>query len=221
MRVEFASGGKGSQGGPMLEGVWTAGPEGAGRGAAVICHPHPLFGGSMHNNVVYGLADGLGRAGFGVLCFNFRGVGRSRGSYDEGVGEVDDVLGALAFAAEQPGVSTDRLFLAGYSFGGLIALYAAGGGAGIAGLALVSPMPPPRGFSKDERLEDFRKGGPPFIAVYGDRDMFCPESAVKDLNRSSGGRGKLVLVQGADHFWAGLEDDSTGPVVEFFTQTLP
>jgi alpha/beta superfamily hydrolase len=216
MKVEFKSKVERPEEAVILEGMWIP-PELPDRGAAVICHPHPMFGGSMHNNVVYGLSDGLKESGFGVLCFNFRGVGGTRGSYDQGRGEVDDVVGALEYAAGKPGLSDDRVFLAGYSFGGLMALYAACRNTSLPGLALISPMPPMAGFSRDDRLKPFFDLDIPFIIIYGDRDDFCPESAVSELNRAARGRAKVVLVKGADHFYAGREDELTRPMVEFFS----
>ena len=88
--------------------------------AVVVCHPHPVHGGTMNNNVVYRVAKALGDAGASVLRFNFRGVGRSTGTYDNGVGEEDDARAALDFlAARAPGVP---LWMAGFSFGARVGL---------------------------------------------------------------------------------------------------
>lgn len=87
--------------------------------SAVVCHPHPLFGGTMLNKVVYHLARGLSRAGYATLRFNFRGVGRSAGEHDDGRGEADDVRAAMGYLLDRcPG---QRLLLAGYSFGAQVA----------------------------------------------------------------------------------------------------
>ncbi len=90
--------------------------EGNGAGGVVICHPHPLYGGSMRNNVVDAIQDGFAECGFTTLKFNFRGVGGSTGSYDEGNGEAGDVAAACRFLKENAGIR-DNLVLAGYSFG--------------------------------------------------------------------------------------------------------
>src|SRR3981189_2773689 len=88
--------------------------------AAVVCHPHPLFGGTMHNKVVYQTAKTIHRFGLPVLRFNFRGAGSSDGAHDEGRGEQDDVSAALDFlAAEYPGAP---LLLAGFSFGSWVGM---------------------------------------------------------------------------------------------------
>ena len=94
------------------------------RGGVVICHPHPLFGGSMYNNVVEAVEEGFVLSGFSTLRFNFRGVGDSEGAYDEGNGEVNDVIAACKFMRDLPGAG-GRLVLAGYSFGAWVASRAA------------------------------------------------------------------------------------------------
>ena len=98
--------------------------EGAGKGGVVICHPHPLYGGSMWNNVVDALETGFFEAGFSTLRFNFRGVGASSGRYDEGEGETRDVEAACRHLEEHTG-GGGRFVLAGYSFGAWVAARAA------------------------------------------------------------------------------------------------
>ncbi|MGE3919076.1 MAG: alpha/beta hydrolase, partial [Hyphomicrobiaceae bacterium] len=103
-----------------LEGLISVPPKAAI--AAVVCHPHPLRGGEMRNNVVTALVEWLGRAGIATLRFNFRGVGRSGGVHDDGTGEVDDVRGALdCLLARGP---FETVVVAGYSFGSIVGLMA-------------------------------------------------------------------------------------------------
>ena len=90
--------------------------------AAVVTHPHPLYGGDMYNYVVETIAEGFRAKGVGTLRFNFRGVGGSRGSYGNGIGEQEDVAGAFAFLAER---GKSRIDLAGYSFGAWVSTQAA------------------------------------------------------------------------------------------------
>ncbi|HOJ43284.1 MAG TPA: CocE/NonD family hydrolase, partial [Syntrophorhabdaceae bacterium] len=90
----------------------------------VICHPHPLYGGSMNNNVVNALENGFYERGFTTLKFNFRGVGRSEGVYDEGIGEMDDVICAVNFLKETL-KDNASILLAGYSFGAWVSIRAA------------------------------------------------------------------------------------------------
>ena len=113
-------------------------PEGDGPfPAVVVCHPHPQMGGDMHNNVVMGVCYSLFIAGIASLRFNFRGVGRSQGQYDEGRGEMDDVLAALAAAGSQESIATDRVGLAGYSFGAGVAMKTAQKGGVTKALSLI------------------------------------------------------------------------------------
>src|SRR5260370_23889912 len=120
-----------------LEGM-IAYPGGAGpHRAAVVCHPHPLYGGSMYNNVVDAVLEALHARGFATLRFSFRGVGQSEGEFDNGKGEADDAIAAIHFLTAQKGVRTDGAVLAGYSYGAMTAVRAAasgeGGGARAAG----------------------------------------------------------------------------------------
>ena len=132
----------GIEGEERLEGVLR---EGAGKGAAVICHPHPLYGGSMWNNVVDALEIGFSQAGFTTLKFNFRGVGGSTGRYDGGAGEMRDVASACLFLKEHTG-DRERLVLAGYSFGAWVCARAASGVIywGSAPPQRAKPVEPPR-----------------------------------------------------------------------------
>ncbi len=106
-------------------------------GGAVICHPHPQFGGSMHNNVVESIEEGFVLSGFSTLRFNFRGVGYSEGTYDEGNGEIRDVVAACTFMRNLID-HEGRLVLAGYSFGAWVASRAAGDIQGLEDLFLVA-----------------------------------------------------------------------------------
>src|SRR5918912_3777577 len=100
-------------------------PAAAVRRAAIVCHPHPLFGGTMHNKVVFRIARAFQEAGFAVLRFNFRGTGRSEGTHDEGRGEQDDLRAAMAFIEQR--YAGAEVWLAGFSFGAAVMLRAACG----------------------------------------------------------------------------------------------
>src|SRR5882724_5388692 len=91
--------------------------------AAIVCHPHPLYGGTMHNKVVYRIARAFADAGFAVLRFNFRGTGRSLGEHDDGHGEQEDLRTAIKFIEEK--YPKAELWLAGFSFGSMVMLRAA------------------------------------------------------------------------------------------------
>lgn len=180
-----------------FEKVTIEGPAGRLEGAfsdhgdaavAVLCHPHPLYGGTMDDAVLSALSTVLEDAGISVLRFNFRGVGASEGDHDHGVGEVDDVIAACRWAGERG----ERLLLGGYSFGAAAALRAAeAAGAG----ALVLAAPPPA------LLEGVSAPAVPAVAIYGDRDAFVDEAALLGV---LGDRATYHRVDGADHFFMGF-----------------
>jgi alpha/beta superfamily hydrolase len=170
--------------------------------AAVVCHPHPLFGGTMHNKVVYQAAKTLHRFGMPVLRFNFRGAGLSEGRHDKGLGEYDDVLAALDFlAAEFPGVP---LLLAGFSFGSWVGLRAGCANAHVTdliGLGLPVGDLGRRGFSY---LDTCAK---PKLLVSGEFDQYGPPESLKTLVAQFSATMKeqttVAIVRGADHFFTG------------------
>ncbi len=160
----------------------------------VITHPHSQMGGSMMNNVVETMVAALHGQGCSTLRFNFRGVGRSGGSFDNGIGEQDDVRGALAFLANR-GISD--ILLTGYSFGAWVNSRMAADGQGFSDCIMVSP---PLNFL-EFNLADLR--GKCGLIICGDRDQFCPLKSVEDAAADIGAR--LEIVNRADHFYFGYE----------------
>ena len=209
---------------------------GAGAGAGgfspgvVICHPHPQFGGSMDNNVVYSIEGHCTRAGLATLCFNFRGVGGSEGEYDEMRGEVTDVISALWYLAGRTDIDSSLLGLSGYSFGGLMAMKAASSllaknrgnvnGLTLKGIGLVSPMPGGGPWENDDSLSDLLKSPPCTLVVASTRDQFCPPKTARDLQMQIGPNSRIVMVEGADHFYWEREDEAGQPVADFMTSML-
>ncbi len=174
----------------------------------VVCHPHPLFGGSMHNNVVSGICDALNAAGIAALRFNFRGVGASEGSFDNGLGEQDDLRAALVALAARPEVDVGRLGLVGYSFGGMVALAVGSWEAKVKALAAVSPVLAPgvlRGVDK------------PVLLISGSHDHVVTPQALRREAAGMALPGKVIIVEGVDHFWWGLEADLGAQIAAFFT----
>ena len=122
-----------------LEGEWHF-PQGNGPfPAVVVCHPHPLFGGDMLNNVVVAICQALSRQSIAAFRFNFRGVGNSGGAFGRGIAEQEDVKAALAFVLSNPDIDAGRIGLVGYSFGASVALPVALQDERLGLLALVSP----------------------------------------------------------------------------------
>lgn len=166
--------------------------------AAVVCHPHPLFGGTMHNKVVYQAAKSLDALGIPVLRFNFRGAGQSAGEHDRGHGEQADVRAALDFlGAEFP---ETPLLLAGFSFGSLVGLRV---GCEDSRVSHLIGLGIPVNSSDFSFLNQCNK---PKLFVHGSNDKFGDSERVKTLVASWPGENRLVIVEGADHFFAGKLD---------------
>lgn len=170
--------------------------------AAVVCHPHPLFGGTMHNKVVYQTAKTIHRFGLPVARFNFRGVGLSEGTHDKGIGEEGDVQAVLDFlAAQYPGVP---LLLGGFSFGSWVGLRAGCGDPRVTellGLGLPVGDLDSRGFVY---LDTCNK---PKLLVSGEFDRFGPPNTLRAMverfPRNVKENTKVAIVPGGDHFFAG------------------
>jgi alpha/beta superfamily hydrolase len=167
--------------------------------AAVVCHPHPLYGGTLHNKVVFHAMKALNSFGFPVLRFNFRGTGLSQAEHDHGNGEVDDVRAALNWVDREFHLP---LIFAGFSFGAAVGLRAACPDPRVKaaiGLGLpVSPM--------DDRTYDFSflaSCVKPKLFVSGGRDQFGTPAQLEGLAAAIPGPKELKLIPGADHFFEG------------------
>jgi alpha/beta superfamily hydrolase len=186
-----------------LEALLNAGAENASH-AAVVCHPHPLFGGTLHNKVVFHTMKALNSFGFPVLRFNFRGTGLSQGGHDHGIGEVDDVRAALDWLDHELHLP---LIFAGFSFGAAVGLKAACADSRVkAAISVGTPVVPvaadtelPRTYTFDF-LHDCAQ---PKLFVSGARDQFGPRTKLEALVRSLPEPKKLVVIEGADHFFEG------------------
>jgi len=186
-----------------LEGLLNAGTDSATH-AAVVCHPHPLFGGTLHNKVVFHTMKALNRFGYPVLRFNFRGAGLSEGEHDYGNGEVDDVRAALDWMDAEFHLP---LIFAGFSFGAAIGLRAAYSDDRVRALAAIgAPVAPVAAESEEPRVYTFDFLGEcrkPKLFVSGARDQFGPREKLEALLARLAPPKKLVLIAGADHFFAG------------------
>jgi alpha/beta superfamily hydrolase len=178
-------------------------------GAAVVCHPHPQHGGTMHNKVAYTLARAFVRSGFETLRFNFRGTEASEGQYDDGIGELDDALAALNWMRERR--PSGPLWLAGFSFGAAIAIRAAVK-VEVNGLVSVAPAV--------SRLADDMAHQPecPWLVVQGDEDELVDiEETLAWLNALEPGP-ELLVVAGAEHFFHGRLNDVREAVMDFIAR---
>jgi alpha/beta superfamily hydrolase len=190
--------------GLLLEGLLTQGE--TGRGWIILCHPHPLYGGDMHNNVVGALQRSLTGVGFSTLRFNFRGVGGGEGSYADGLGEEEDVRGAVAFVKEK---ENGPIFLVGYSFGAAVGTKAVVADERVGALVCISPPIEMYDFSFLKYYER------PKLMVAGDRDFVCPVKTVEELFGSLPQPKAIHIIAGADHFWGGMEERVADYVLDF------
>ena len=191
-----------------LEAVWHFPDDNAPLPAVVVCHPHPLYGGNMSSNVVFGICQALAERSIAALRFNFRGVGKSGGEFGEGIAEQEDVKAALDFALSTEGIDKERIGLAGYSFGGGVALPVAIKDERVKMLALVSPA-----LSEGGWLELERYARPKFVIV-GENDLVIPQ---EQFSKLIGDRPEhCQVVAGADHFWGGYEELVAEKVSAFF-----
>jgi len=186
-----------------LEALLNAGAENATH-AAVVCHPHPLFGGTLHNKVVFHTMKALNSFGFPVLRFNFRGTGLSHGEHDGGKGEVEDARTALDWLDAEFHMP---LIFAGFSFGAAVGLRAASSDARVKALIGVGvPAVPVAGGAEEPRVYSFdflRDCAKPKLFVSGARDQFGPRAKLEELVASVPEPKKLVVIEGADHFFEG------------------
>ena len=161
----------------------------------VITHPHPLYGGDMYNLVVETIVHVYNIKGYSTLKFNFRGVGKSQGQYDNGVGEQKDVLAALSFLAD---IGVEKIALAGYSFGAWVNAHAViQEGIFVENMMMVSP---PVGFMDFNAINAMNLLK---FVITGSRDDIAPVDAVKKMLPIWNPDARFEIIDGADHFYGG------------------
>ena len=200
--------------GMTLEGI-IALPDGEGPFPGVVmCHPHPLNGGNMDNNVVVAVTFGLADAGIASLRFNFRGVGNSQGEHSKGEKEYEETLVAMDFLGALPDVNDERIGLGGYSFSTRVIcahkqLYKKP-----RAIALVAPSL--------EAITDspLQSDKTPRMIITGDRDRLANSDGVDEQLAGFNPPADYHLIPGADHFWVGQEGEMASCVVQFFRDHL-
>lgn len=170
--------------------------------AALVCHPHPLYGGTMHNKVVYNCMKSLSKFGFHVLRFNFRGAGLSEGTHDEGNGELEDIRAAIDFLDKE---FERPILFAGFSFGAVTGMKAVCSDPRVVGIiSLGTPVAAEGRHYRYEFLQQCRK---PKLFVSGANDQYSPRAVLEDVFARTAEPKKLVLVEGAEHFFVGKLDE--------------
>lgn len=168
--------------------------ESRARNGVVVTHPHPLYGGEMHNNVVESMVRAYGEKGYTTLRFNFRGVGRSEGEYDNGTGEQEDVRAAVAFL---DGLGKTSIDLAGYSFGAWVNAQCIESLTDVKRMIMVSPPVNFLDFS-------FLKYSPKIrLVIAGSEDDIAPPAMIKDMIPVWNSEAGFNIIKGADHFYWG------------------
>lgn len=183
-----------------LEALLNSGRPGAGF-AALVAHPHPMGGGTMHNRVVYHAMKVLASFGFPVLRFNFRGTGLSAGEHDHGRGERDDVRAAIDWLDREFHLP---ILFAGFSFGANVGLRACCGDERVKGLVALGI--PVHAEGRDYHYDFLSRCAAPKLFVSGDRDKYGPVAQVETVVRSAPPPAELVWIADADHFFVGKLD---------------
>jgi alpha/beta superfamily hydrolase len=185
---------------------------------AIVLHPHPLHGGNMNNRVVFIMFNNFVERGFSVLRFNFRGVGRSQGTFDNGVGELSDAAYAFDWM-QQFNSNTPFCWIGGYSFGALISMQLMMRRPEIEGFVSISP---PAGTEDFSFLAPCPSSG---LIIHGDKDTHVPLDAVKKLAQKLDGQKNisvnLSIVKGADHFYKDNMDNLSKEVASYLDNSLP
>ena len=185
---------------------------------AIVLHPHPLHGGNMNNRVVFIMFNNFVERGFSVLRFNFRGVGRSQGAFDNGVGELSDAAYAFDWM-QQFNSNSPFCWIGGYSFGALISMQLMMRRPEIEGFVSISP---PAGTEDFSFLAPCPSSG---LIIHGDKDTHVPLDAVKKLAQKLEGQKNisvnLQIVKGADHFYKDNMDNLSKEVASYLDNSLP
>jgi len=190
-----------------LEGLYAPPKDAAGAKGAVVCHPHPQYGGSMYNNVVDAALAALWGRGFATLRFNFRGVGESEGSYGGGEGEAVDAAAAVAWMRGQSGLQGAPIILSGYSFGAAAAWSAAARAGALQALVLIAA---PMRMMNTGSLPPIGN----ILLIAGSHDSFCPAAELEGLCARLGKGASFRVIDGADHFFGGYEEEVTAALTE-------
>ncbi len=189
-----------------LEGLFEEAQSNKG---VVITHPHPVYGGDMYNNIVEAITWAYHQKGYTTLRFNFRGVGASHGSYEEGVGEQEDVAAAIRFLK---GRRCKEIHLAGYSFGAWV--LAEGLSLYQDGTHIVMVSPPAAFLEFSPNRPEPRIG----LVITGSHDEIAPPSLVRSLVEQWNPEAELKIVDGADHFYWGKEHQVSEAIEEYLTK---
>jgi len=192
----------------QLEGILHY-PGGNNLPAAIICHPHSLYGGSMNVSLVVSIARTLAERGIIAFRFNFRGVGRSEGVFGEGAAELDDVAGAVDTLLREGAVDEGRIYLVGYSFGAWVGLHHAEHDPRICGVVAIGL---PMGQSEEGFLSGYTR---PKLFITGENDSICPPDILRRFVERLPAPKEVRTLRGTDHFLIGQEKKVAEAIADF------
>jgi alpha/beta superfamily hydrolase len=195
----------------QLEGILHY-PGGDNLPAAVICHPHSLYGGSMAVSLVVSIAQTLAERGIIALRFNFRGVGQSEGGFGEGVAELNDVAGAVELLLRAEAVDQGKLYLIGYSFGAWVGLHHAEHDPRICAVVAIGL---PLWQLEETFLSSYAR---PKLFIAGENDSICPPDLLRRFMESLPPPKEVRILSEADHFLIGREKEVAEAVADFICQ---
>ncbi len=193
-----------------LEGLISTDEAFFAKGGVVLCHPHPQYGGDMHNSVILSGVHAAWEAGLSTLRFNLRGVGESEGAYSDGIGEMEDVQAAVECLNGTFRERDHFLILVGYSFGAWTGMPIAIRDGRIVGIVAIAP---PLKMYDFGYLKGWRKKK---LIVAGSQDLFCPLPLLEEWYQHLDEPKSLIIIEGADHFFFSHERSLLSPLREFF-----
>ena len=198
-----------------VEGILTL-PQGSAPPfpAVIICHPHPFFAGSMDNQVVKTISQALDGEAMATLRFNFRGVGNSQGTFSNGPDEQQDLAAALNVLKKWPGIDSERIGLAGYSFGASVILGGLPKYKAVKALALISP--PISAVKRSSLKKDKRSK----LFLVGEKDRLVPPSQLREAVATIQLPVEFHMIPGANHTLGGHDSTVAIRVAEFFVKAL-
>ena len=193
-----------------LEGLISTDGAFSAKGGVILCHPHPQYGGDMHNPVILSGVHAAWEAGLSTLRFNFRGVGESGGAYSDGIREKEDVQAAIECLNATFGEQDHSLILVGYSFGAWAGMPIAAKDGRINGMVAIAPPLEMYDFG-------YLKGCPKKkLIVAGSQDLFCPLPLLEEWYQQLADPKSLFIIEGADHFFSSHQRSLLPPLREFF-----
>ncbi len=195
-------------GGLQIEGLLENLP---GDKGVVVTHPHPLYGGAMHNNVVEAIVEAYRKKGYSTLRFNFRGVGGSQGTHDNGIGEQEDIGAAIGYLSE---LGKSHIDLAGYSFGAWVIALGLKTFARANRVVMVSP---PHNFIDFSFLKDSPKI---MLVIVGSNDEIAGPQAIEEMVPTWNTGAAFRMIHGSDHFYRGKTDELKSILNEFLDEKI-